>query len=231
MRAGGSRAPSAAIMAVLSVAALLASIACKQPELQWQLDGTVTRGSARMQTKLQSVTTGLHADGGVYLGGYVIDAENVNHPTIAFVSSDFDDPVYWSRENSVQQFFLRRGKVNVLLASGKAFERHEANWAPNNLTFKPWSLVIESNEPVVACNPAPLRMSSSERGSCYSPTVGWSVDINWRETPPAICDDELTVVETRQGVVWARRLRVEDGVELRAVQLRALPSEACAVRF
>lgn len=219
------------VLAAACALALTASAAaCKTDDLAWQLDGTVSRGGRRLATKLQSVTAAIVADGGVYLGGYQIDSARVNHPHIVFVPSELTNERYWPRENSIQDFFLWKGRVNVLESSGNAFERHEDEWKPSNLQFKPRSVVL-ATETLIACNPGPLQMTSTERGSCYSPTAGWSVELNWRRVRPAICGGHLNAIEVRHGVVWARQLRPTDGVELALTKLDKLPADACSVRF
>jgi hypothetical protein len=126
----------------------------------------------------------------------------------------------------IQDLFLWKGRVNVLESSGRAFERHEDEWKPSNLQFKPRSVVV-ATETLVACNPGPLQMTSTERGSCYSPTAGWSVELNQRRVRPAICGGHLNAIEVRRGVVWARQLRPADGVELALTKLdRLLPTLA-----
>jgi hypothetical protein len=220
-----------AFFPVFCAIALTASVAaCKPDNLTWKLDGTVIRGNERLATKLQSVTTALVADGGVYLGGYQIDAANVNHPHIVFVPSDLKTERYWARQDSIQSFFPLKGRINVLESSGKAFERRDDDWIPSNLRFKPRSVVIDTDT-LIACNPGPLLMTSTERGSCYSPTAGWSVDINWRGVKPAICSGKLTAVEVRQGTMWARQIRSTDGIELAVRKLTIPPSDACSVEF
>jgi hypothetical protein len=217
--------PTACALAVTASAA-----ACKTAELTWHFDGTVSCGSKRLATKLQSVTAAMVADGGVYLGGYEIDSTNINHPHIAFVPSELKNERYWLRENSIQEFFLWKGRVNVLESSGKAFERLENDWKPSDLQFKPRSVVV-ATETLVACNPGPLQMTSTERGSCYSPTAGWSVELNWQRVRPAMCNGNLNAIEVLRGVIWARQLQPTDGLELARRKLDKLPSDACSVKF
>ena len=227
----GSRMSCRFVLAAICALALTASsAACKTDELTWHFDGTVSRGNKRLATRLQSVTAAMVADGGVYLGGYQIDSAKINHPQIAFVPLELTNERYWLRESSIQEFFVWKGRVNVLESSGKAFERLEDDWRPSDLQFKPRSVVIATNT-LVACNPRPLRMTSAERGSCYSPDAGWSVEINWRRVRPAMCDGRLNAIETRSGIIWARQLRPTDGLELARIKLDKLPSEACSVNF
>lgn len=219
------------VLGTICALALTASAAaCKTDELTWHFDGTVSRGSERLVTKLQSVTAAMVADGGVYLGGYQIDSAKINHPQIVFVPSELKNERYWLRASSIQEFFVWKGRVNVLESSGKAFERLDDDWRPSDLQFKPRSVVV-ATETLLACNPRPLQMTSTERGSCYSPTAGWSVEVNWQRVRPAMCNGLLNAIETRGGVVWARQLRPTDGLELARIKLDKLPSDACSVKF
>jgi hypothetical protein len=219
------------VLATMCALALTTSAAaCKTDELTWHFDGTVSRGNKRLATKLQSVTAAMVADGGVYLGGYQIDSAKINHPQIAFVPLELRNERYWLRESSIQEFFVWKGRVNVLESSGKAFERLDNDWRPSALQFKPRSVVV-ATETLIACNPRPLQMTSTERGSCYSPTAGWSVEVNWQRVRPAMCNGRLNAIETRSGVIWARQLRPTDGLELGRMKLDKLPSEACSVKF
>lgn len=218
------------LVAACALALTASAAACKTDDLAWHLDGTVSCGGRRLATKLHSVTAAMVADGGIYLGGYQIDSASVNHPHIVFVPADLANEHYWPRENSIQEFFLWKGRVNVLESSGKAFERHEDDWKPSNLQFKPRSVVV-ATETLIACNPSPLQMTSTERGSCYSPTAGWNVELNWRRIRPAICGGHLNAIEVRRGVLWARQLRLTDGVELALSKLEKLPADACSVQF
>jgi hypothetical protein len=219
-----------ALRFLLAMGLTASAATCKTNNLEWHLDGTVSRGSQKLATRLQSVTAGLAADGGVYLGGYQIDAQNINHPYIVFVPSEPSNERYWPRENSVQDLFLWKGHVNALESSGKAFERRDDAWNPSALQFKPRSVVV-ATEPLIACNPGPLLMTSPERGSCYSPTAGWTADINWRRVRPAICAGSLTAIETREGTILARQIRPTDGIEVAVSKLATLPKDACSVRF
>jgi hypothetical protein len=219
------------VLSAACVVALTASAgACKTDDLKWRLDGTVTRGNKRLATKLQSVTAGMVADGGVYLGGYQIDSAKINHPQIVYVSSALTNERYWLRETSIQDFFLWKGRVNVLESSGKAFERREDDWKPSDLQFKPRSVVV-TTDTLIACNPVPLQMTSSERGSCYSPTAGWSVELNWRRVRPAMCEGQLVAIEVRRGTILARKFRPVDGAELAVTKLDKLPDDACSAEF
>src|SRR5688572_27709184 len=137
--------------------------ACKANDLTWALDGTVSRGSRRLATKIQSVTAAMEADGGLYLGGYQIDSANVNHPRVAFIPASLDNERYWAREDSIQSFFIWKKRINLLESSGKAFERYDDDWRPTDLQFKPKSVVIMATDVLIACNPRPLPKASKER--------------------------------------------------------------------
>lgn len=219
------------VLAVTCAVAVTASAAaCKADDVAWHLDGTVTRGNKRLATKLQSVTAAMIADGGVYLGGYHIDSAKINHPQIVYVPSTLTNERHWLRETSIQDFFLWNGRVNVLESSGKAFERREDDWKLSDLQFKPRSVVV-GTETLIACSPGPLQMTSTERGSCYSPTAGWSVELNWRRVRPAMCEGHLVAIEVRRGAIWARKFRPVDGAELALSKLDKLPNDACSAKF
>lgn len=66
------------LLCILPVSAFSGSL------LEWQYDGTISCGNYKMKTELQNIYSGFPVSYGIYLAGFKIDENGINHPWIVF---------------------------------------------------------------------------------------------------------------------------------------------------
>jgi hypothetical protein len=133
---------------------------------------------------------------------------------------------YWPQHSVVTQFFEHNQHVNFLNKTGEIYAL-DGIWHRSDFSLKPGSIIIFSNNYLIACNPAPLMKVSKKRGSCYSPQKKWDVDVSWRNITPSICNKVLTVVEDHAFEVTANQFDMQTGELLNRKKLRIAVKDAC----
>ncbi|MET1077920.1 MAG: hypothetical protein ABWY06_07855 [Pseudomonas sp.] len=205
--------------------------AVAQEHLSWRTDGTVIRDGTPLKTRLQVVYSALAADQGLYLAGDIIDSKGINHPQIVFVAADQSTPQYWPQTHSVNQFFLYQGHTYSVLYNGQALVRKGKQWLPSPLAFKQDPTVVYNRDDLVACTPRPLEKETRVQGSCYSLGKGWSTDIDWQHTAPAVCQGTLTALVKVRKQWLAQQLSLADGRLLASAPLAQPVNDLCSIRF
>ncbi len=212
---------------IVLLVCLLPFPACLGEGLQWRHDGSVSHGQRVIQTQLQSIYEALAVNDGIFLAGYKIDKVGVNYPYIAFVDQKLEEPRYWAQSADPKQFFEFDHRVHLLDVEGTLFFFEKEEWRQAAFSLKPDSIVVHSSNFLVACRPAPLMMTDTELGCCYSPQKQWQVEVNWRSIKPAVCDGVLTVVEERGPKRIAHRIDLKSGKIVKSKQLTAPVEDAC----
>lgn len=210
---------------------LAMSAARGEGAVKWSPDGAVSVDGKSLRVELQSVTTGMADEEGIYLGGYKITGEGENLPYVAFVPISLREARYWPLGSSVREFFRFDGKVHVLGTDGMALVRDSEGWQPTVLRFKPDSVVVSVEPKLIACNPAPLMKASQVRGSCYALDQSWETEINWRTLRPKICGDVLLAIEQRKGHSLALKVDPATGKVLDTKRIVGPVENACRVNF
>jgi hypothetical protein len=208
------------LLCILPVSAFSGSL------LEWQYDGTISCGNYKMKTELQNIYSGFPVSDGIYLAGFKIDENGINHPWIVFADRKLTNIKYWPQHSVVTQFFEHNQHVNFLNKTGEIYAL-DGIWHRSDFSLKPGSIIIFSNNYLIACNPAPLMKVSKKRGSCYSPQKKWDVDVSWRNITPSICNKVLTVVEDHAFEVTANQFDMQTGELLNRKKLRIAVKDAC----
>ena len=195
--------------------------------MEWQYDGTISCGNYKIKTELQNVYSGLPVRDGIYLAGFKIDENGVNHPWIVFADKKLTDIKYWPQQSPVKHFFEYKKLVNFVNRSGEIHYFDGGIWHRSDLSLKPGSIIIFSDNYLIACKPSPLTKVSRERGSCYSPQKKWDVDVSWGNVTPSICNQILTVVEDRAFDITAHQFDMQTGELLKSKKLRTAVKDSC----
>ena len=214
----------------LLLVCLLFLSACTNAELAWDYDGSVSQGGNRIKTKLDNTYSGLITEQGVFLAGYEIDSQGINHPFAALVQFDLGTVNYWPQTKDIKQFFQYQDNTYMLSSTGQTHLFQHKDWTEDQqLLLKANSIVIDSSPHIIACSPAPLMKTSHLRGSCYSPGNGWEIELSWSLVKPALCGEYLTVIEDRSQTLKAHQINLISGNIVRSIELKTAVADACAV--
>ena len=202
-------------------------------KLTWNFDGSVVNSNGkRISLKLQNAYDGLSYSNMLYVIGYKIDNEGMNHPTIAEISSDMSTANYWSFEQPLADIFLYQNKLHTNSMNGDSFYLQDNNWIKTNLNLPPNSTIVYSNnqEQLVICHPSSLFKSHNEKGGCYSTKPAWKQSFTWRTLKPIVCDGKLHIFETRKTGGSFKLISLFDGKILYSKQLDFVPENLCEIQ-
>lgn len=211
---------------------LLLLSACSSAEPKWNFNGSVTLDKKHLKTKLDNIYSGLTTQEGLFLAGYQIDSQGINHPTAALVEPDLSDVTYWHLSEDIKQFFQFKQGIYLLSVTGEVHQYQSKGWSEDQkIRLKQNSIVVDTTHQITACTPAPLMKTSKFRGSCYSPAKGWDISVSWSSVKPALCGKYLTVVEDRLYSVKAHQIDTTSGEIIHSVDIKNAVDDACKVAF
>lgn len=203
----------------LSALFLSALTACVSARESWHADGRILLADGReVRTRLTGVHAGAATDFGVFVAGYSIDAEGINHPYIALVDARSGDVRYWLQNYPVRQFFYFRDQWLAAAADGQVLRFVPAQagtipqWSTAAVRLGPDARVLQNGTgDTIACHPAAAEKSQRHSGGCQSLNRGWQLHADWLEPAPVLCPRHLLLLtglgETRQLIV----VRTMDG--------------------
>lgn len=207
---------------------LLPLPACSNQAPKWQHDGTVSFGDVNIKTGLQNVYSALIVPGGVFLAGYKIDKQGVNYPYTVYVDEVSKGVKLWQQNKDVKDFFLYQEKAHFVDVEGGVQVYSDKAWHKAGFNLKPGSVVVLSEDFIVACKPAPMmKVAMIESGFCYSPQKKWEVKLSWRQVRPSICNGILTVVEDSKPKIVAHQIDIQSGNTLKSKILVKKVKDAC----
>ncbi len=216
----------------LLLACLLFLSACSSAELKWDFNGSVSLGKKYLKTNLDNTYSGLPTEEGLFLAGYKIDSQGINHPTAALVKQDLSDVTYWPQTEDIKQFFQYQQNVYLLSNTGQARLYQNNGWSEEQkIQLKENSIVIDSTHHITACTPAPLMKTAKSRGTCYSPDKGWDIDVSWSSVKPALCGKYITVIEDRAHKIKAHQIDTISGDIVRSIEIKTAVDDVCTVMF
>lgn len=205
--------------------------ACSSADLSWNYDGSVTMSGKQLKTGLQSAYSGFSNGEGVFIAGYKIDNKGINHPYAVFVDNELTMRSSWKRNRKVQQFFLYKKHTYLLDDLGRVELYENSTWVESSIKLQSNSIIVDSNEFIIACKPTPLMKTSENIGSCYSVQKSWKVDLSWRVVKPKICDNFLVVVEDSNREIKAHRIDINSGDILRSISISTPVEHVCSLQF
>lgn len=163
-------------------------------------EGIVRAGKQKKVLKINSIGYTHRTRTGVYMGGYLRDAQGAAGATIAYVSHDLKQEKYWPMATGVAQFFTYQGKLHILDDEGKTHFEENGQWLPGQWHFPPAWKVVYSDTFLIACRAHDLaKEAAPRRNGCMAPEKNWEIAIDWAITPPAMCNNRFTVREYRHG--------------------------------
>ena len=201
--------------------------ACSQGELTWKPDGKVIIDNKVIKLKMQNAYNAYKNNNGIYVIGFEIDKDGNNTPTLAWLSGADASPVYWDFESVLQEIFVLNGDVILLDIDGELYKLDKQEWVKLALKLKVNSRIINTDNGILACNPAPLIKATTEYGSCYSVANKWEVKVNWRDTIPRLCGDYLVVVEDNSKGITLKKLSILNGDLVSTKTLQKAPDDIC----
>ncbi|MCI0505100.1 MAG: hypothetical protein L0Z73_03220 [Gammaproteobacteria bacterium] len=197
-------------------------------QLTWKPDGTVFNTSGRsIKLNVQNIYTGKTLNDALYLAGFRIDKEGINHPVVARIAADLNDTAYWNFDTMPQDFFLFDSKVHVNDSSGKVFTLNNSNWESANISLKPNSSIITTNSDIVACYPSSKFKAVKDTGVCYSVTKNWNVTVNWIDRVPQICGKQIHAFENNFQNPVVKVIDIDTGKILKTKSVKSPPENLC----
>ncbi|AZZ91984.1 hypothetical protein EUZ85_15085 [Hahella sp. KA22] len=209
----------------------LSLTACAQQSFDWRYDGSVVSNGVTISTELQNAYSAFETPNGIYLAGFKIDKDSVNYPYIVFVGSSLKEKRSWPLTAMVEQFFEYESDLYIVDSEGSAFQLDGNDWKLTDLTFKPDSIIVSTSQDIIACNPTPMAKVANGTGSCYSVFKKWSVNANWRNTPPKVCNGVLIIQERKAGALRYLAIDTASGKLLKSLSTKEVVSDLCLVGF
>jgi len=136
-----------------------------------------TTTGQEIDSGLDVITNFHQSKAGIFLTGYVIDEDDVNHPSTTWISLSSDKREYQPFENILSSFFNFRDNFYLLDNTGRVFTWEEPSWTPSDISLKPNSEIIEATDNLIACAAPNLTKANYHAGSCYTNT--WNVELVW----------------------------------------------------
>jgi hypothetical protein len=203
--------------------------ACSKSDITWKTDGSVSFGNNVIKLKMQNAYFGYKFNNGIYIIGFEIDKEGNNTPTLAWLNGQDKKPVYWAFDSVLQEIFVSDGQVSLLDIAGELYKLDQQQWVKLDLKLKPNSRIINADNGIIACNPAPLIKVTTDYGACYSVAGKWEVKVNWRETMPKLCGDYLVAVEESQKGLTLKQYNKLNGDLASSKMLKKVPADLCSI--
>ena len=207
-----------------------------EPKLSWFYDGTVSLlgvagHKTTLQTKLDNAYYAFESTAGLYIAGFVIDKNSINHPYLVFVNIDLTEQITWPQNAVIEQLFHYKQALYFIDEDGNTRINIERKWQPSQLTLKAHSRVIDSQSDLIACVPTPLSITDNTRGHCYSLKKNWRVNIAWRGIAPMICDQDLIAIEDFSSRMKIHKIDIKTGEILQSSAIKTLPAngELCDI--
>lgn len=200
--------------------------------LKWNVNGSVYNSNKEhINLELQNVYAGLNYSKNLYVIGFKIDNEGINHPTLVEISSDLNATKYWSFDQPLADIFVYRDKLHTNNMKGDSFSLEDNNWNKKDLSFPPNSTIVYSDKKshLIVCHPSSLFKEQNVKGGCYSINPDWQISFTWRTIKPKICDKKLHIFEKKGTGGFLKEVSLDDGKILRSQKLDSIPVDLCNV--
>lgn len=202
--------------------------AATEVQFRWKPNGIITNSSGRsVKLNIQSIESGKVHDNNLYVTGFQIDKEGINHPVLARVTADLKDINYWNFDAILKDIFIYQSAVHVNDSTGNVYTIANASREKTTIILKPRSTVIASDNDIIACVPSSVLESVREIGECYSVTMGWSVAVNWVDVRPKLCTKHLVVFEDFNKKPLVRKITINDGKISETIPVKAPIKNLC----
>jgi hypothetical protein len=223
-----------AIKSALVSVLLLLTFSCHAEgefPLTWKPNGAVSNASGRsIKLNIQNIYTGKILNDALYVAGFQIDKEGINHPVVVRISANLNDINYWNFDTMLQDFFFFDSRVHVNDSSGKVFTLTNSKWERANINLKPNSTIIASNSNIVACYPSSKLKVVKDIGACYSVMKNWNVTANWIDRVPQVCGKHLFAFENNFQNPVVKKIDVDSGVVLETKPVKSAPENLCDIK-
>ncbi len=167
----------------------------------------------------------------LYLLGYTIDKDGINHPIATGVGKKLKNPVYQEFFDNLQGLFIHNGNIYLLSSSGSVYRFDELEWRRSNIQLQPDSAVVYSGSDIIACRPSDRLMASSVIGSCYSKKYYWNIPVKWIQVAPAMCDGYLLASEKRGNDIIVKKIEINSGRILAEKKEEKETHDLCSISF
>lgn len=201
---------------------LSACTVVEKSKLQWRYNGSVFSSSAEVKTSLDNAYYAFDSPQGLYLAGFKIDNNNINHPYLVFISKQLKEQTQWRQTQAVEQLFFYKEQLYLLDESGNTQIKIAKGWQEHPLTFTANSKLITSKKTLIACVPTPLPSADYTRGHCYSISKNWRVDIAWRSHHPVLCNNILLAVSDYPNRGILHHININNGKIIKSVNLQPI---------
>ncbi len=200
--------------------------------LKWNVDGSIhNSNNKQISLELENIYSGINYSNKLYVVGFKIDHQGINHPTLVEISSDMGTTKYWPFEQPLATLFVYKNKLHTNNMSGDSFSLDQNNWNKTDLKLPTNSSIVYSNnkEHLVICHPSSLFKELHENSSCYSIKPDWKQNFVWRTTKPVVCNDKLHIFEEQKKGGFFKQLSLENGKTLYSKKLEHLPEDLCKI--
>ncbi|WDE11388.1 hypothetical protein [Thalassomonas haliotis] len=198
----------------------------EESKLQWRYDGRVFSPSTETKTVLNNAYYAFDSPQGLYLAGFKIDSNNINHPYLVFINKQLSEQIQWPQQQPVEQLFFYKKQLYLLDETGKTQVKAGKDWQEHPLTFTANSKVITSKKALIACVPTPLPSADYTRGHCYSLTKNWRVDIAWRSHTPVLCNNTLMAISDYPDQRTLHQININNGKVVKSSRMpQILPAQ------
>ena len=210
---------------------ILFSHAADKNTLAWKPNGKISDASGHsVKLKLRGNYLGKMHDKALFVAGFEIDKERVNHPMLARISANIKDITYWNLDTIAKDFFIYKAVLYVSDANGGVYSLANANIAKANFTLKSNSTIIAANDDVVACYPSSMLKAVKDIGACYSVQKNWSVTVNWLDVTPKVCNNTLVAYEKNYDNSLIKKIDLNNGKLIDSFPVKAAPKNLCDLK-